>query len=82
LILDVKLLCSVDYQISASKLRTESSYKSPLTNEKWRNFSFAIEILLKNATLEFRVRYKGNLTGVIEAEYKETFLRDEFGAAM
>lgn len=70
-ILAVKLLCTVKFSIPASKLHKEDSYKHPVTGHKWRDFNFMLEIILGNAALEFKARYKGEIVGQCQAQYVE-----------
>lgn len=66
----VKPLCKVDYAIKCSKLYHESSYRDPLTREKWRDATFILYLGL-DTTLHFFVTYKGEPVAYTEAKYKE-----------
>lgn len=61
----------MSYGIKCSKLWRESSYKSPVTREKWRDATFDLWIRLDSATLKFYVKYKGEQVAYINAKYKE-----------
>jgi hypothetical protein len=69
----VKELCRINYGIKCGKLSRESSFKSPLTGEKWREAAFDLYIGLDDATLHFFVVYKDDPVGYTEAKYKEDF---------
>jgi hypothetical protein len=66
----VKMLCSVDFQISCMKLWLEKSYRNPLMIEKWRDCMFVIVIRLGNANIDFAVIYKDELAAYCEAKYE------------
>jgi hypothetical protein len=69
----VHQLCEVNYSISCTKLWMESSYRNPLTREKWRDCIFDIGVLLNKANMDFVVAYKGEIVAAVEAEYMEDF---------
>jgi hypothetical protein len=48
----VHQLCQVNYSVSCTKLWMESSYRNPLTKEKWRDCMFQIAVLLGEASLD------------------------------
>jgi hypothetical protein len=65
----VKQLCTVQYTIKCPTLWKEKSYKNPYTNQKWRDATFDLGIVLGNATLQFLVVYKDDLKAMTEARY-------------
>lgn len=51
----------------------ETSYRNPLTNEKWRDCIFEVVVSLGKASLDFIIAYKGEIIAHTEAEYMEDF---------
>ncbi|KAL8798869.1 MAG: hypothetical protein Q9182_006325 [Xanthomendoza sp. 2 TL-2023] len=67
----VKELCTVTYGIDCNTLWMESSYKDPVTKQKWRDATFDLEIRLDSAMLHFTVSYRGNQVAYTQADYND-----------
>ena len=67
----VKVLCSVEWSIDVGKLWLETSYRNPVTGEKWRDATFNVLISLGNANLHFAVVYKDDVAASCEANYPD-----------
>lgn len=69
----VKQLCTVQYGIDCNKLWMESSYRDPITKQKWRDATFDLVLMLDTAALHFVVCYKNEPVAYTETDYKEDF---------
>src|SRR6266511_3535644 len=68
----VKKLCSLHYTISCVDIYFDSrGFRSPNVRGKFHNVSIIFKIFLGKATFQFRVLYKGNEIGSVDANYKE-----------
>jgi hypothetical protein len=69
----IKPLCILKTRIPCCELYCESSFKSPFMKGKFRRANYRIEVLLGNANLAYRMRYREMEVGSVVAEYKENF---------
>ena len=68
----VKRLCQVTYNIPAATLAQEDLIVSPVNKtKKYMLVEGKVEIVLRNADLDFRVLFKGKLAGHCIVKYME-----------
>ncbi|RMJ13421.1 hypothetical protein CDV36_006927 [Fusarium kuroshium] len=70
---NVKQLCSVNYSVEEEKIWHEDSYRSDAQPGKWRTMTMKLFLILGNATLDFRVKYRNEYVATVEAEYVQDF---------
>ncbi|EEU38428.1 uncharacterized protein NECHADRAFT_88549 [Fusarium vanettenii 77-13-4] len=70
---NLKQLCSVHYSVEEAKIWNEPSYKSDAKPGKWRDMKMELILILGNATLDFRVKYRDEFVAAVEAEYMQDF---------
>lgn len=56
-----------------AKIWNEPSYKSDAKPGKWRDMKMELILILGNATLDFRVKYRDEFVAAVEAEYMQDF---------
>ena len=69
--IDVRLLCTLNFEADCVDFLGEQSFKGAVTREKYRTATFQVSIILGNADLEFAVSYRGEELGRVQADYVE-----------